>query len=213
MKIYNYDSITFEYTGSQNAYLDPEETKVQGKNVYLIPACATALKPPTAKEDFARVFENNAWSYVHDYRANYYKVDSLLNVTDITELGDLPEGYILVTKELGDEIKSNPNDYIIDNEEVREKTEEEKQAEEQDRINNLTMTPLDFIKVLEQLGLTLTEINEFLDTHIEIKTQLTYCNLVYCGVAKSFLPQTIGEVTITPEMAEQAFKIKNGEVE
>ena len=38
MKIYNYNPITFEYTGSQNADLDPQETKEQGKNVYLLPA-------------------------------------------------------------------------------------------------------------------------------------------------------------------------------
>lgn len=91
-------------------------------------------------------------------------------------------------------------------------TEAEEEEREAERVNNLTMTPLDFIKVLEQAGLTLAEINGFLDTHLEIKTQLTYCNLVYCGVAKSFLPQTIAGVTITPQMIEQAFKIKNGEL-
>lgn len=80
----------------------------------------------------------------------------------------------------------------------------------QDRINNLTMTPLDFIKVLEGLGLTLMQINGFLEDNLDIKMQLTYCNSVYCGVVKSFLPKTIDGVTITAEMAEQAFKTKNG---
>ena len=88
-------------------------------------------------------------------------------------------------------------------------TEDEKREQEQERINNLTMTPLDFIKVLESMGLSLAEINSFLDTHLEIKTQLTYCNLVYCGVAKSFVPITIGELTITPEMIVHAFIAKN----
>lgn len=88
-------------------------------------------------------------------------------------------------------------------------TEDEKREQEQERINNLTMTPLDFIKVLESMGLGLAEINSFLDTHLEIKTQLTYCNLVYCGIAKSFVPITIGELTITPEMIEHAFIAKN----
>lgn len=91
-------------------------------------------------------------------------------------------------------------------------TPEEKAQMEQDRINNLTMTPLDFIKVLESLGLTLAQITAFLDSNLEIKTQLTYCNSVYCGVVKSFLPMTIGKLTITAEMAEQAFKAKNGEL-
>lgn len=91
-------------------------------------------------------------------------------------------------------------------------TEEEIAQQEQERVNNLTMTPLDFIKVLESLGLTLAQITSFLDANLEIKTQLTYCNSVYCGVVKSFLPMTIGELTITAEMAEQAFKAKNGEL-
>lgn len=135
MKIYNYDPITFIYTGSQNADLDPEETKRQGKNVYLIPANATTVKPLAQKEDYVRLFKNNTWEYEHDYRANYYMVDSNLNVLDIKDIGNIPEGYILVSKELGDLIKANPNDYIIDNGTVRAKTEEEKQAEEDAEFN------------------------------------------------------------------------------
>ena len=90
------------------------------------------------------------------------------------------------------------------------RTPEEVAVLEQERINNLSMTPLDFIKVLQSLGLTLDEINEFLDNNIEIKTQLLYCNNVYCGVVKQFLPITISDIEITSEMVEQAFKAKNG---
>ncbi len=89
-------------------------------------------------------------------------------------------------------------------------TPEEVQQKEQERINNLTMTPLDFIGVLQSLGLNLEQINAFLESNLNIKMQLTYCNSVYCGVVKSFLPITIGELTITPEMAESAFIAKNG---
>ena len=77
-------------------------------------------------------------------------------------------------------------------------------------VDNLTMTPLDFIKVLLSLNLTLEQINTFLDNNLEIKTQLTYCNNVYCGVVKTFVPITVAGVTITKEMVEQAFKDKNG---
>lgn len=89
-------------------------------------------------------------------------------------------------------------------------TPEEVQQKEQERINNLTMTPLDFIGVLQSLGLNLEQINAFLESNLNIKMQLTYCNSVYCGVVKSFLPITIGELTITPEMVESAFIAKNG---
>lgn len=135
MKIYNYNPITFEYTGSQNADLDPQETKEQGKNVYLLPANATFIKPPASEPMKARVFKEGSWSYEKDFRKGFYKVDSNLDVTDITELGDVPEGYILVTKVIGDDIKANPDKYIIDDGIVREKTEEEKQAEEDAEFN------------------------------------------------------------------------------
>ncbi len=89
-------------------------------------------------------------------------------------------------------------------------TEEEQAQMEQECINNLTMTPLDFIGVLQSLGLNLEQINEFLENNLNIKMQLTYCNSVYCGVVKSFLPITIEGITITPEMVERAFIAKNG---
>jgi DNA-binding transcriptional MerR regulator len=87
-------------------------------------------------------------------------------------------------------------------------TEQEEEEKEKERINNLTMTPLDFIKVLEQFGLTLEQINDFLESRLDIKMQLTYCNSVYCGVVKTFLPIEIDGITITKEMVEQAFKQK-----
>lgn len=89
------------------------------------------------------------------------------------------------------------------------RTPEEIEQLEQERINNLSMTPLDFIKVLQSLGLTLEQINAFLDSNIEIKTQLLYCNHVYCGVVKQFLPIEIGGVEITKDMIEQVFEAKN----
>ena len=89
-------------------------------------------------------------------------------------------------------------------------TPEEVQQKKQERINNLTMTPLDFIGVLQSLGLNLEQINAFLESNLNIKMQLTYCNSVYCGVVKSFLPITIEGITITPEMVESAFIAKNG---
>lgn len=99
----------------------------------------------------------------------------------------------------GDELIPNP-DY-----------EEEKARREAERVNNLTMTPLDFIKVLQAFGLTLEQVNTFLESNLNIKMQLTYCNSVYCGVVKSFLPITIDGIEITAAMVEEAFKRKGEE--
>lgn len=92
-------------------------------------------------------------------------------------------------------------------------TEEEKQQEEAERVGELTMTALDFITFLRQCGLTLEQIRAYLSTNIELDTQLTYCQNVFCKVARAVMPITLGDITITAEMVEQAFKRKNGEAE
>ena len=75
-------------------------------------------------------------------------------------------------------------------------------------IDNLTMTALDFIKVLESAGVTINDIYAYLDTHLEVKAQLTFCQNVYCGVVKQFCPATIGTTTVTTQMVENAFRAK-----
>lgn len=85
----------------------------------------------------------------------------------------------------------------------------ETEEERQQRIAKLTMTPLDFINFLVSCGLTLEQINAYLETHLYVKMQLTYCQFVYCGVACSLMPVTIGDITITEEMVKEAFIKKN----
>ena len=79
---------------------------------------------------------------------------------------------------------------------------------EQERINNLTMTALDFIGVLQGFGLTLEQINTYLENNLPVKMQLTYCQNVYCGVAKALMPIEYEGITITAQMVEDAFKAK-----
>lgn len=77
-------------------------------------------------------------------------------------------------------------------------------------IDTLTMTALDFVTFLKQAGLTDLQIEQYLQANISVKHQLEFCKDVYCGVAKALMPITYEGVTITAEMVEQAFKIKNG---
>ena len=140
----------------------------------------------------------------------YYAFIENNKINGCGECEQLTEGVINV--EISEEVYNNISRYIWNGSEVVENPnwEEEQQQKEQERINNLTMTPLDFIGVLVNLGLSLEQINAFLESNLNIKMQLTYCNSVYCGVVKSFLPIEIDGITITSEMIEQAFKLKNG---
>lgn len=99
----------------------------------------------------------------------------------------------------GSEIIENPN------------YEEVKRQKEEERINNLTMTALDFINFLKNVGLTDQNIEDYLNANLAIKHQLQFCQNVYCGVAKALMPIKYNGITITAEMVEQAFRIKNGE--
>lgn len=77
-------------------------------------------------------------------------------------------------------------------------------------VDTLTMTALDFINFLKQAGLTDLQIEQYLNANITVKHQLQFCQNVYCGVAKALMPITYEGITITAEMVEHAFKIKNG---
>ena len=90
MVFYTYDEKTKEYTGAQNAFIDPLETKKQGKKVYLVPANATDKKPLETKENQAVIFNSSEWEIVADYRGQIYYIGTEQH--EMKELGDLPEG-------------------------------------------------------------------------------------------------------------------------
>lgn len=141
-----------------------------------------------------------------------FSADSL-TVTD--EYGSENVQNIEVSEEIYNNVMQHgSNYYIYSNDEiVLNPNYEQEQAEKKaERIGNLTMTALDFITFLRQCGLTLEQIRAYLDNNIELDTQLKYCQNVYCKVACSVMPITVGDITITADMVEQAFKVKNGEL-
>ena len=116
--------------------------------------------------------------------------------------------------EITEEIYNNLDRYMWNGESIalNPNYEQEQAQKEAERVGNLTMTALDFITFLRQCGLTLEQIRAYLDSNIELDTQLKYCQNVYCKVAKSVMPITVGDITITAEMVETAFRVKNGEL-
>lgn len=150
----------------------------------------TDVKPPKQKDGHVNVFnaETKTWATFVDYRFTH-KMLKDNEIFPIENFGEISEDFELITNEQAEVI------------------------EEQIRINKLTMTPLDFIGVLQTFGLTLEQIDAYLSANLAVKTQLTFCNFVYCGVAKSLMPLEVGEITITSEMVEEAFRIKNNDYE
>lgn len=111
-KIYNFDPITKEYTGSENAYEDPAATKRTGHFVPIVPANATTKKPPKTKTNETAIYTNNEWEIVDDFRG-LYKVNYLMQPEKVTELGALPEGYAPATEAQAQQIQSDKLYYVV----------------------------------------------------------------------------------------------------
>ena len=107
MNLYNYDKNTKEYLSTTLASADPMETKIRGEFVPLVPACATVIEPPKTGENEVAIFNGKDWEI-------------------ITEIGEIEENY-LITTEMAELIKENPDKFKIQNEEIAQKTEEEYQ--------------------------------------------------------------------------------------
>lgn len=69
--VYNYDEKTKEYLGKAEALLDPLETQLQQKEIYLLPADAT-FSAPTLQEGYVSVFKEGAWENIEDNRGKEY---------------------------------------------------------------------------------------------------------------------------------------------
>lgn len=153
-----------------------------------IPENATLETPPKVKENETPIFKNGEWVILKDYRFTHKMINANNEIEFITEIGDIAKDCMLITNQEAEEI------------------------EEQQRIDKLTMTALDFINTIKQFGLTDEQIEDYLNANLSIKHQLQFCQNVYCGVAKSIMPISFGEITITAEMVENAFRLKHKEL-
>ena len=101
MNVYKFNPITKEYTGVEPAMLDPLESKLQGKEVYLLPANATFTEP-TFKDGYANVWNGEAWEQVEDNRGKRYWLKSDTFGTPaktMKELGAFPDNAVFTAPE------------------------------------------------------------------------------------------------------------------
>lgn len=89
-------------------------------------------------------------------------------------------------------------------------TPEEVASKEQDRINHLTMTALDFVTYIKKSGVSDEIILQYLQSNPSVQLQLTLCQNVYCGVARQLCPIKITEeLILTDEQVVNMFKDKH----
>ena len=90
------------------------------------------------------------------------------------------------------------------------KTSEQTIKEEQDKINHLTMTALDFVTYIKKAGVSDEVILKYLQANPSVQLQLTLCQNVYCGVVRQLCPIKITEeLILTDEQVVKMFKDKH----
>lgn len=118
MLVYNYDEITKEYIGYEEASLDPEETKTQKRDIYLVPANATTEVPNETEENQVNIFEIDHWVIESDFRGQNM-VNEAMIPESVNFIGALPEGYVLIIEEQIKNINiKGKNYYVIENNEL-----------------------------------------------------------------------------------------------
>lgn len=120
---------------------------------------------------------------------------------------------IEVTEELYNSWKEDKDRYIYQDGEIVKNPnyKEIKQQKEQERVNSLTMTAQDLLDMIHNLGVSWDAIDEYLNSHKELKLRLTTCQNVFCGILRQLLPLDIDGVKITDEMVVRAFEVKNSQ--
>lgn len=107
---YLFDEKTKEFKNEVNAQLDPLESKKAGKDIYLLPANATWLKP-TPKDGCVAVWNGEAWNMLEDHRKQEYWLPEDkygAPAREMKELGALPKGAMLTAPERTiDEVKAD----------------------------------------------------------------------------------------------------------
>jgi hypothetical protein len=120
MNVYHFNPGTGEYEGQEQAQIDPLESKLQGKPVYLLPANATFTPPPGAGKNTVLVWQGGVWNILPDHRgAKYWDADG---EHQITEIGDtIPDGVARQPPPSSDYLLRN-GQWTLDIERVRSKT-------------------------------------------------------------------------------------------
>jgi hypothetical protein len=90
MLLYNYDGITKEYLGSNEATFDPLE------HTPMIPANATDTAPPAAGANQVAVWQGNQWALIPDFRGQVIYKKSDASSMLLKAIGEFSSEYTLV---------------------------------------------------------------------------------------------------------------------
>ena len=117
---------------------------------------------------------------------------------------------IEVSKELYEDCMNEPLKYIYSNGSIvsNPNYETDKQIERKARIMELTMTPLDFLKALNKIGISYATVKQIMEDNPEVDMEMRYCQNVYRK--HPMIDQFASQFGITSEQIDELFIQANG---
>ena len=208
MQLYLYDGFTKEYIKAIEAYIDPEETRISGEIVYMYPANSTDLTPLIPKKNEICIFEDNNWVIKADYRGQY-QCNEYLEVSLVENIGDLQEGFILITEEQAKKIEEDKLFYIVQDGKLVENPnwEAEQELKERERIAKLKLTKREVFLGLYQAKGVIPDMIKAQITDPQALIEFEYANDYYRGNPLiDIVGATLG---ITPEQLDKFFEFND----
>lgn len=109
MQAYMYSTTTHEFIETVPCFPDPVRSRMEGREVYLLPANATFTEPPAKRTGYIAVWNGSGWIETEDHRGvQYWPKGASYNSSpvDMKDLGPLPDGASLTRPEQTAEEKS-----------------------------------------------------------------------------------------------------------
>lgn len=105
--MYCYDEASGEYTGTAEPLVDPKTGE------YLKWGFSTWETPPEVDEGQKAVILDGHWTVMSDNRDKKQINLETLEISDIDYLGDVQDGYQLITEETAEDFKTHPEKYRV----------------------------------------------------------------------------------------------------
>jgi len=109
MQAYMYSTTTHEFLEPVPCFPDPVRSRLEGREVYLLPANATFTEPPAKRTGYTAAWNGSGWAEVEDHRGvQYWPKGATFNSAplEMKELGPLPDGASLTRPEQTEEEKA-----------------------------------------------------------------------------------------------------------
>ena len=102
MQAYMYSTTTHEFLEPVPCFPDPVRSRMEGREVYLLPDHATFTEPPAKRTGYIAVWNGSGWIETEDHRGiQYWPKGATYNspFMEMKELGPLPDGASLTPPE------------------------------------------------------------------------------------------------------------------